>query len=100
MHMSPRFLLIFLALILLLPIVWCVQAAEVQITHDPADQTSPAIWENRIVWQDARNGNLDIYLYDANTGNETRITKGPKDRKSPAIWENTIAAVDLTYGSP
>ncbi len=100
MHMSARIFLTLLCLALLLPVVWCVQAAEFQVTNNAADQTSPAIWEGRIVWTDARNKNLDVYMYDTSTGNETRITKGPKDRKSPAIWENTIAAVDLTYGSP
>jgi beta propeller repeat protein len=90
-------------IVLAIALVVCTsfaEAAEVRITSDPADQTSPAIWEERIVWTDARSKNLDIYLYDTLAGTETRITKGPKDRKTPAIWEDLIVAVDMSQGSP
>jgi beta propeller repeat protein len=32
---------------------------------DGAVQRSPAIWGDRVVWEDYRNGNADIYLYEA-----------------------------------
>ena len=39
----------------------------------PMDQqTVPAINGDKIVWQDDRNGNRDIYMYDLSTKKETR----------------------------
>jgi len=38
--------------------------AEVQVTMDTSDQLDPAISGEIIVWEDYRNGNYDIYMYD------------------------------------
>jgi len=38
---------------------------EEALTHDQVVQRSPAIWGDRVVWEDHRNGNADIYLYEA-----------------------------------
>ena len=35
---------------------------EKQITTNLSAQFSPAIYGNKIVWEDYRNGNLDIYM--------------------------------------
>lgn len=35
-----------------------------EYTIPPANQENPAIWENRIVWQDDRNGWSNIFMYD------------------------------------
>lgn len=39
-----------------------VTITETQITTDPAWQNAPAIYGDRIVWTDHRNGHTDIYL--------------------------------------
>jgi len=45
---------------------------EEALTHDQAVQRSPAIWGDRVVWEDHRNGNADIYLYEAEVQASTR----------------------------
>ena len=35
---------------------------ETQVTNNTSDQRKPAIYDGRIVWQDYRNGNWDIYM--------------------------------------
>jgi beta propeller repeat protein len=52
---------------------------ETQITTNVSWQGSPAIYGDRIVWQDDRNGNntsskTDIYMYNLSTSAETRVT--------------------------
>ena len=47
---------------------------ETQITSVEFDQIRPAIYGDRIVWQDERNGNWDTYMYDLSTSTETSIT--------------------------
>ncbi|MBI4227549.1 MAG: putative Ig domain-containing protein, partial [Candidatus Omnitrophica bacterium] len=58
---------------------------------DPDDQRNPAISGNRIVWQDYRNGNADIYLYDLASGSETPLITDPVGGISPAISGRHVA---------
>jgi beta propeller repeat protein len=37
---------------------------EFRLTSNPAAQINPEIFENKVVWQDGRNGNWDIYMAD------------------------------------
>ena len=46
---------------------------ETRITTNESDQIYPAIYGDRIVWQDDRNGHMDVYMYDISTSKETRI---------------------------
>ena len=72
---------------------------ETRITTDLDDQVDPAIYGNIIVWEDSRNGNLDIYMYDLTTGQETRITTDPANQFAPAIYENKIVWHDYRNGN-
>lgn len=56
------------------------QGKEVQITTNNGEQEFPAIYGDRIVWRDWRNGNQhdfvneDICMYDILTSKETQIS--------------------------
>ncbi|MFH1777300.1 MAG: dockerin type I domain-containing protein [Candidatus Omnitrophota bacterium] len=54
---------------------------------------------NRICWEDNRNGNFDIYLYDIQTGEETQITTDLSDQRSPVINDNQICWEDYRNGN-
>lgn len=71
---------------------------ESQITTNESTQEYPAIYGDRIVWQDSRNGNLDIYLYDLSTSRETQITTDPAAQYSPAIYGDRIIWTDERDG--
>ncbi|HEY0997784.1 MAG TPA: PKD domain-containing protein [Gemmatimonadaceae bacterium] len=53
------------------------------ITGGPAQW--PRISGNRIVWQDKRNGQWDIYMYDLSTSTETRLTTNTAEQLQPDI---------------
>ncbi len=67
-----------------------------QITGAPFQQQRPAIYEDKIVWQDFRNPNIDwdIYMYDLSTQQETQITNAVNTQWEPAIYEDKIVWQD------
>ncbi len=64
-----------------------------------AAQISPAIWGDRVVWTDFRNGNWDIYLRDLATNTERAITTDPADQFSPDIWGDRVVWTDFRNGN-
>ena len=67
---------------------------EIQITSNNSTQKIPAIYEDRIVWQDNRNGNWDIYMYNLSTSAETQITLNNLDQYEFTIDGNRIVWMD------
>ncbi len=61
-----------------------------QITTNNTNQNSPDIYKDKIVYQDYRNQNFDIYLYDTSTGEETQITTDTDYQGNPIIYRDTI----------
>jgi beta propeller repeat protein len=44
-----------------------LKITETRITTNPSNSEHPAFYGNTIVWQDDRNGNWDIYIFDIST---------------------------------
>jgi beta propeller repeat protein len=63
-----------------------------------SDQQNPAISGDRIVWEDNRNGNWDIYLYSVTTGVEQQITSDSSDQLMPSISGEIIVWQDYRNG--
>ncbi|MFZ2498475.1 PGF-pre-PGF domain-containing protein [Methanosarcina sp.] len=73
---------------------------ETQITTNNSTQWKPAIYENKIVWQDERNGNHDIYIYDLKTSTENSISVNEANQSDPAIYGDSIVWADDRNGLP
>jgi PGF-pre-PGF domain-containing protein len=72
-------------------------STEIQITTNESGKADPAIYGDRIVWVDTRNGgieNTDIYMYDLSTFKETQISTNNSQELSPEIYGNRIVWVD------
>lgn len=48
------------------------------------------VYGNKLVWQENRNGNLDIFMYDLSTNRERQITSDPSFQLNPEIYGNKI----------
>ena len=88
----PPVLVVLLAALLVLP--GAASAWQLRLTNNAYDQQSPAVSGTNVVWQDNRNGNWDIYLYDGMTGATRQLTSNASDQMSPQIagryvvWED------------
>lgn len=92
---------IFAIIVLLILLSSCGMASalkETRITTNTADQLNPSIWNNYIVWQDARNGESDIYLQNMANKVQTRITKGV-NAQDPFVSGNRIVWSDNRNGN-
>lgn len=76
-----------------------VPGAAVQITNSPAAQSNPATDGVRVVYQDVRHGNSEIYMYDPATGVETRVTSNPAAQRNPDVWGDVIVWEDERNGN-
>ena len=72
---------------------------ETQITADLNAQGQSAIYGDKIVYVDNRNGNFDIYLYDLATKQEKQITTDPSKQIYPVIYANKIVWTDARNGA-
>ena len=72
---------------------------EYQITTKGLNPSRPAIYNNRIVWVDDRNGNPDIYMYDLSAKKETQITNFELSEFSPDIYGDRIVWTDYRDGN-
>ena len=79
------------------------EGTETQITTNESEQFSPAIYEDRIVWTDWRNGDLylngDIYMYNISTSTETQITTNGSNQMWPDISGDKIVWTDERNGN-
>lgn len=62
------------------------------------DQRCPDVYKSRIVWQDQRMGNWDIYLYDTLTDEIKSLTEDPSDQIHPSIWQRRVVWEDYRNG--
>ncbi len=70
-----------------------IQFTEGQVTSNTPSQENPDVYGSRIVWQDNRNGNWDIYMYSAwiNPWNpEIQITTSSGNDINPKIYNDVI----------
>ena len=78
-----------------------LQFDEFQITTNTASQTQPDISNYRIVYQDNRNGNWDIYVYTVQGAidPEARVTTDVANQMEPAIYGDIIVYQDDRNGN-
>ncbi len=75
--------------------------AEIRITDNPAHQTNPAIYGSKVVWEDLRKGDRDIYMYDLITEMEVCIVgmheTGSDPKYRPSQYNPKIYGDKVTY---
>jgi beta propeller repeat protein len=88
------------ALILFLILVSSTASASITetriTTHGMACE--PQIYGDKIVWEDLRNENDDIYMYDLSTKKELQITTNKSIQECPSIYGNKIVWEDESDG--
>jgi TolB protein len=70
-----------------------IQFTEGQVTSNMAAQVNPDVYGDRIVWQDERNGNWDIYMYAPRVNlwqPEIQITTSQGNDIHPKIFKDII----------
>ena len=72
---------------------------ERRITRDPANQFSPRISGDHIVYTDDRHGQLEIYLYDLATDSERRISDDPGAQIQPDVASGHVVFTSMLLQS-
>jgi beta propeller repeat protein len=67
---------------------------ERRVTTHVSNQINPAVYEDKIVWQDYRNWNWDIYMYDISSEEKAQITTNESAQWYPAIHGDKIVWID------
>ncbi|MGC8743842.1 MAG: hypothetical protein ACP5T0_08190 [Verrucomicrobiia bacterium] len=70
----------------------------IRITTNIFGQYKPTIYNNWIVWQDNRNGEVDIYGYDLLRGKEIRLTETSEDEARPRIEGEWVVCEEYSFG--
>ncbi|WP_440946860.1 PGF-pre-PGF domain-containing protein [Methanosarcina sp. T3] len=70
------------------------EITETRITTDGSNHYFPAVYGNRIIWEDERNGRSNIYMYDISTSQETQITTNESYQLRPDIYGDWIVWKD------
>ncbi|MBF0386709.1 MAG: S8 family serine peptidase [Candidatus Omnitrophica bacterium] len=65
-----------------------------RVSMDRSVKHSPRVSGRRIVWEDNRNNNADVYMLDLNTGEERQVTAGPQWQGAPDISGDRIVWQD------
>ncbi len=66
-----------------------------RITTNTRNQVSPSISGDLVVWEDYRNGNGDIYMYNISSGIETPLINSTSGQIAPSIYGNKVVWIDL-----
>ena len=97
MKMNRKMIALFVLLFLCFNVVIAgndkveqAKGKETPICTDPSYQGPPRIYEDKIVWEDYRNEDWDIYMYDLTTNKEMPICTVKGEQASPDIYENRI----------
>ena len=63
------------------------------------DEQFPDIWEHFVVWQDDREGDENIYIYDLETDSEIPVAVAEQDQVTPRIEDDVIVWSDMRAGN-
>jgi len=63
-------------------------------------QQNPSIYEDKVVWDDDRDGDKDIFMYDLILQEEVQITDNSYEQSYPDIYGNKIVWEDNRNGNP
>ncbi len=72
---------------------------ERRLTTNAQDQTAPSVSGNRVVYEDDRDGDYSIFMWDLATNTETRLTSNDGfDQRYPAISGSRVVFQDNSKG--
>lgn len=71
----------------------------IKITDDDSNRYSPKIYGEKIVCQEERGGNYNIYMYDVLTKEETQLTDNNTAFGPPDIYGDKIVWIDRRNGA-
>ncbi|MCG8406936.1 MAG: Ig-like domain-containing protein [Phycisphaerales bacterium] len=72
---------------------------DTRLTTSMSSERYPDVDGDLIVWEDGRNGNLDIFAFDLEAGVEFAVATGPQRQLAPRASENYIAWMVGDIGS-
>lgn len=92
------FVILISSLLLALEILPVQATIDVPVSPQKTYEGYPSVYVDKVVWQDHRNGNYDIYLFDLTDQIEIPICTEEHDQVAPRIYGDKIVWQDQRHG--
>jgi len=79
--------------------VFSLSTSQADATGDYYEARNPGVGERYVAWEDARNGNWDIFVYHISSATQLQLTDDPSSQLGAKVYRRQVVWTDYRFGS-